>query len=179
MSLEEDIPILDDEEIQDMPVASAFCLEQPDCASGEDDSSFWCPSPSSVLSYSSDSESEVDISEIANEAELLNFGNRLQTGLQDFLKASKEQARPSRYNRMGRPAKRTQRRHDADLERNTKILWAQGYRDISGFFQKQSGGQAAEPEADSEIEFVGYGERFGCFEEEEETSEEEGSNLQK
>ncbi|KIJ30459.1 hypothetical protein M422DRAFT_53730 [Sphaerobolus stellatus SS14] len=172
---EEDISMEANLELQRVPLIQDSALQQADYASG-DDLSFRSHSRCSMVSYSS--ESEADSLKLANEADLLTFGNQLQSGLQSYLRVVKERARPLTYNKMGRPAKRTQRRHDSDCENTTKILCAQGYGDISGFFNKKSVAQAG----GVEIEFLGFGKKPGSVqmeEEEEEASENEEYIVQK
>ncbi|KIJ24183.1 hypothetical protein M422DRAFT_56507 [Sphaerobolus stellatus SS14] len=134
-SHEEDISMEANLELQGVPLIQDSALQQADYASG-DDLSFRSHSRCSMVSYSL--ELEVDSLKLANKADLLTFGNQLQSGLQSYLRVVKERAQPLTYNKMGRPAKRTQRRHDSDRENTTKILRAQGYGDISGFFNKKS-----------------------------------------
>src|SRR5882672_1649273 len=54
-----------------------------------------------------------DSLDINNESQLLTFVQKMQNGMSRFLEATKSQARPSHYNKMGWPAAQTKRQHKA------------------------------------------------------------------
>jgi len=116
--------------------------------------------PEEDFSYSFVSEgSDIEENELDNEAALLNFAVKLNRGLETYLE---QQRRPSHYNIIGKKAPRTKQRHKAEELKKTKALHAQGYLDISSYFDGNGGDSEL-----SDIEFMGTG-----FREEEEEEEE-------
>src|SRR5882724_10282229 len=59
----------------------------------------------------------------------------MKNGMSRFLEATKSQAQPSRYNKMGWPAAWTKHQHKIENEKWTKAYWDEGYHDIASFFQ--------------------------------------------
>jgi hypothetical protein len=87
-------------------------------------------------------ESFPDDIKVGNEQGLLTFMARLQKGMSIFLGEAKTKVRPSRYNKMGKLAQRTKRRHEFEDTTRTKAFRKEGYHDIRSFFQTQLlGGQ--------------------------------------
>jgi len=115
--------------------------------------------------YSSLSEeSDIEENELNNEAALLNFTAQLTQGMEAYMEKEK---RPSHYNVLGKKAPRTKQRHRAEWLKRTKALRAQGYSDISSYFE--SNGDEDLEFSDMDMESLGTSLR----EEEEEEEEEE------
>src|SRR5882724_9691887 len=109
------------------------CPSQSDCSFGT------LSSQSSWSGPSFSQESVLDGLEVNNEEELQAFMQKMKNGLQNFLKNAKMSSWPLHYNKIGDPALQTKCWHAFKTAKRTKAYHAQGYPDISSFFQMNGG----------------------------------------